>query len=45
MGEHFTFFHYCKDTSGQTSDPIFNRMHEVSNNVRQDTISTKDAYP
>ena len=45
MGEHFTYFHYYKDTSDGTSNPIFNRMHEISNEVRQDTNSTKDLFP
>ena len=45
MGKHFTFFHYYKDTSDGTSDPNFNRMHEVRNDVRQDTNSIKDPYP
>ena len=45
MSENFTFSHYYKDTSYGTSDPIFYRMHEVINDVRQDTNSTKDPYP
>ena len=45
LGEHFTFFHYYKDTSDGTSNPIFNRMHDISNDIRQDTNSTKDPYP
>ena len=45
MGEHFTFFHSYIDTSDGTSSPIFNRMHEISYDVRQDTSSTKDQYP
>ena len=45
MGEHFTFFHYYKDTSNGTSDPIFNMMHEIGSNIRQDINSTKDPYP
>ena len=45
MGEHFTFIHYYKDTSDGTSDPISNRMHEISNDIRQDTNSTKDPHP
>ena len=44
MGEYFTFFHYYKGTPDGTSDPIFNRMHETSNDIRQDTNSTKDPY-
>ena len=45
MAEHFTFFQYYKDTSDGTCDPIFNRMHEISNDIRPDTNSTKDTYP
>ena len=45
MGEHFTFFHCYKDISDGTSNPMFNRMHETRNDVRQDTNSTKDPYP
>ena len=45
MGEYFTFFHYYKDTSDGTSDSIFNRMHEISNDVRHDIKSTKDPHP
>ena len=33
------------NTLDGTSDPIFNRVHEVSNDIRQDTNSTKDPYP
>ena len=42
MGEHVRYFYYYKDTSDGTSDPVFNRIHEISNDVRQDTNSTKD---
>ena len=45
MGGYFTFFHYFKETSDGTPDPIFNRMHKISSDVRQDTNSTKDPYP
>ena len=37
-------FHYYKDTSDGISDPIFDRIHGVSNNIRQDINSTKDPY-
>ena len=44
MGEHFTFFHYYKDTSDRTSDAIFNRIHEISNDIRQGINSIRDQY-
>ena len=44
-GEHFSFFHYGKHTSDGTYDTIFNRMCEISNEVTQDTYSTKDLHP
>ena len=36
---------FTRDTSDGALNPIFNRMHEVSNNIRQDTNSTKDPHP
>ena len=44
MHEHLTFFHNYKDTSDGTSNPIFNRMHEISNDIRQGTNSTENPY-
>ena len=44
MGEHFTFFHYYKDTGNSTLESIFNRMNDISNYLSQDAYSTKDPY-